>query len=134
MIHLTRKTYFSAGHRYANPEWSEEKNREVFGKCFNPGGHGHNYVLEVTVGGDPDPKTGMVINLAVIDKILQAVLEEVDHKNLNLDIAQFQNRNPTTENLAVYLWGRIRERLGDAARLEHLRLYEDENLYVDYTG
>lgn len=133
MVYLTRKAYFSAAHRYHNPKFSDEENRRVFGKCNFPHGHGHNYVVEVTVRGEPAPDTGMVINLVQLDKVIKIVTEEVDHKHLNMDLPYFADVIPTTENIALFLWKRIEAELKGAAQLHHLRLFEDEGLYVDVT-
>jgi len=131
---LTKKMEFSASHRYWNPEWSEEKNREVFGKSAGPHGHGHNYCLEVTVEGEVDPGTGMIINLYDLKTIMKEVLEDFDHKHLNDDNPHFRDLIPTTENIARVLWDIFEGRLGDeeSCRLYRIRLYETPDLYVDY--
>ncbi len=131
---LTKTFEFSASHRYYRDEWPEEKNRRVFGACAYPNGHGHNYLLEVTVDGPVDPVTGMVINLVDLKAVVEEVLEEFDHKHLNKDMAYFRERIPTSENLAVTLWGLIERRLTAPARLARLRLHEDEDLSVEYRG
>lgn len=134
MIYLTRRVEFSASHYYHNPGLSEEENRRVFGKCSNLYGHGHNYALEVTVGGDVDPATGMVLNITDLKKLLDAeVLEPMDHKMLNKEVPEFADRNPTTENIAVAIWNRLAPRL-TFGRLHRVRLYETGDLYVDYYG
>jgi 6-pyruvoyltetrahydropterin/6-carboxytetrahydropterin synthase len=127
---LTKRIEFAAAHRYQKPEWDEAKNRAVFGRCFNPPAHGHNYLLEVTVSGDVDPNTGMVINLFDLKRVLLGVLEEFDHKNLNLDMPYFIDRIPTSENLARVLWTKLAEQK-DIGTLHAIRLYEDEDLYAD---
>ncbi|HEX9285239.1 MAG TPA: 6-carboxytetrahydropterin synthase [Nitrospirales bacterium] len=132
-VRLTKRLEFSASHRYHNPAWSDERNKTVFGKCNNPHGHGHNYLLEVTVAGAVDPATGMVVNLYDLKTVLEQVLVEFDHKNLQADTPYFTGRIPTTENLAVVLWDRIAERL-QGAQLVALRLFEEEDLSVDYQG
>jgi 6-pyruvoyltetrahydropterin/6-carboxytetrahydropterin synthase len=132
-VRLTKRLEFSASHRYHNPAWSDERNKAVFGKCNNPHGHGHNYLLEVTVAGAVDPMTGIVINLSDLKTVLEHVLVEFDHKNLQEDTPYFTGRIPTTENLAVVLWDRIAERL-QVAQLVALRLFEEEDLSVDYQG
>ena len=131
---LTKKMEFSASHRYRNPEWSEEKNREVFGKSAGPHGHGHNYCLEVTVEGEVDPGTGMIINLYDLKIIMKDVLEDFDHKHLNDDNPHFRDLIPTTENIARVLWDIFEGRLGEeeSCRLYRIRLYETPDLYVDY--
>lgn len=126
---LTKRIEFAAAHRYYRPDWDEAKNRAVFGRCFNPPAHGHNYLLEVTVSGDVDPDTGMVINLFDLKRVLLGVLEEFDHKNLNLDMPYFVDRIPTSENLARVLWTKLSEQK-DIGTLHAIRLYEDEDLYA----
>jgi 6-pyruvoyltetrahydropterin/6-carboxytetrahydropterin synthase len=129
---LTKRIEFAAAHRYHKAEWDEAKNRAVFGRCYNPPAHGHNYLLEVTVSGDVDPKTGMVINLFDLKRVLLGVLEEFDHKNLNLDMPYFADRIPTSENLARVLWTKLADQK-DIGVLHGIRLYEDEDLYADVT-
>ncbi|HEY7533533.1 MAG TPA: 6-carboxytetrahydropterin synthase [Nitrospiraceae bacterium] len=129
---LTKRIEFAAAHRYYKPEWDEAKNRSVFGRCYNPPAHGHNYLMEVTVSGDVDPKTGMVINLFDLKRVLLAVIEEFDHKHLNLDMPYFAERIPTSENLARVLWTKLVEHK-DIGELHAIRLYEDEDLYADVT-
>jgi 6-pyruvoyltetrahydropterin/6-carboxytetrahydropterin synthase len=130
---LTKRIEFAAAHRYHRAEWDEAKNRAVFGRCHNPPAHGHNYLLEVTVSGDVDPKTGMVINLFDLKRVLLAVLEEFDHKNLNLDMPYFADRIPTSENLARVLWTKLAEQK-DIGVLHGIRLYEDEDLFADVSN
>ncbi len=130
--HLTRRASFAAGHRYHNPKWSEEKNRAVFGKCNFENGHGHNYVLEVTVTGNIDPETGMVINLVDLDRILHEVIDPLDHRFLNKDIPHFSELIPTTENVALYLANQLQGKL-TGCRLARLRLYEDPTLWAEVT-
>jgi|APFre7841882590_1041340.scaffolds.fasta_scaffold00330_8 6-pyruvoyltetrahydropterin/6-carboxytetrahydropterin synthase len=129
---LTKRIEFAAAHRYFKPEWDEAKNRAVFGLCYNPPAHGHNYMVEVTVVGEVDPKTGMVVNLFDLKRILLNVLEEFDHKNLNLDMPYFESRIPTSENLARVLWSKL-EVQKDIGTLRAIRLYEDEDLYAEVT-
>jgi 6-pyruvoyltetrahydropterin/6-carboxytetrahydropterin synthase len=130
---LTKRIEFAAAHRYVKPEWDEAKNRAVFGPCYNPPAHGHNYMVEVTVSGEVDPKTGMVVNLFDLKRILLDVLEEFDHKNLNLDMPYFKDRIPTSENLARVLWTKLDKR-HDIGTLHAIRLYEDEDLYAEVTA
>lgn len=130
---LTKRIEFAAAHRYLRPEWYEAKNRAVFGPCYNPPAHGHNYMLEVTVSGEVDAKTGMVINLFDLKRVLLQVIEEFDHKNLNLDMPYFKDRIPTSENIARVLWAKL-ETQRDIGRLDRIRLYEDEDLYADVTA
>lgn len=133
-VRVTRRVQFSAGHRLYNPAWSEEKNRELFGPCSNPSGHGHNYDLEVTVDGDIDPGTGYVMNLKSLRDLLQRVIvRDVDHANLNVDVEWLRDVIPTAENLAVRIWQRLEPRL-DGARLVAVRIRETERNYVEYRG
>jgi 6-pyruvoyltetrahydropterin/6-carboxytetrahydropterin synthase len=130
---LTKRIEFAAAHRYIKPEWDEAKNRAAFGLCYNPPAHGHNYLLEVTVTGEVDPKTGMVVNLFDLKRILLEVLEEFDHKNLNLDMPYFEDLIPTSENLARVLWTKLNTQKA-IGTLHAIRLYEDEDLYADVTA
>lgn len=130
---LTKRIEFAAAHRYIKPEWDEARNRAVFGLCYNPPAHGHNYMVEVTVVGEVDAKTGMVVNLFDLKRILLDVLEEFDHKNLNLDMSYFKDRIPTSENLARLLWAKL-EVQKDIGALHTIRLYEDEDLYAEVTA
>lgn len=132
---ITKKTDFSASHRYWNPDWDEKKNIEVFGKNISPHGHGHNFQLEVTVEGEIDQQTGMVINLFDLKEILKTVLENYDHKYLNEDLEIFKSVIPTPENIAKQLWVDIEAELlrrNAACSLYKVRLYETPDLYVDY--
>lgn len=133
---LTRKVEFSASHVCANPSWTDARNREVYGPNANPHGHGHNYILEVTVEGTPDPVTGMVFDLREIKEILnEEVVGPMDHRFLNREVPPFDRIVPTAENLAVEIWRRIEPPLQrDNARLHNVRLYETPDLYVDYGG
>jgi 6-pyruvoyltetrahydropterin/6-carboxytetrahydropterin synthase len=136
MVYLTRRYRFSAGHRLHNEALTTEENRRVYGKCNNPQGHGHNYVLEVTVAGTIDPTTGMVCDLSMLDAIVaKEVLEPFDHKNLNLDVESFRHRVPTTENLSIEIFELLRKRLevegnGGRVRLARVRLAETEANFV----
>jgi len=130
---LTKRIEFAAAHRYFRPEWDEAKNRAVFGRCYNPPAHGHNYMLEVTVSGVVDPQTGMVINLFDLKRVLLGMIEEFDHKNLNLDMPYFADRIPTSENLARVLWTKL-EPQPDIGTLHAIRLYEDEDLFAEITA
>ncbi len=130
---LTKRIEFSSSHRYIKPEWDEAKNRAVFGPCYNPPAHGHNYLLEVTVSGEVDPKTGMVINLFDLKRVLLEVIEEFDHKNFNLDMPYFKDRIPTSENIARVLWSKLVVQK-DIGALQAIRLCEDEDLYADITA
>lgn len=134
---LTRIARFTAAHRYYRPEWSEAENRRVFGACANPHGHGHNYVLEVTVAGEIDGKTGFSTDLGVLDHLIASRITAVlDHQHLNHAVPEFAEGKaiPTSENILVYCWDRLASGLPDGARLHRLRLHEDTTFYVDYYG
>ncbi len=133
-VTVHRKAHFNAAHRLFNKSWSDEKNLEIFGKCSNPNYHGHNYELVVSVTGDIDQETGMVIDLKILQKIIYDKIEtEFDHKNLNLDVAYFQDKIPTAENIVVVIWGILRKELPDQLDLE-VTLYETPRNFVTYTG
>lgn len=129
-VSLTKRIEFSASHRYHNEAWDDARNREVFGACNIPPGHGHNYLLEVTVSGEVPGETGMVVNLYDLKQVLKQVLVEFDHKHLNLDTPYFKDRIPTTENLAGVLWKRLAA-YQEIGCLEKIRLFESEDLWVD---
>ncbi|MGE0469097.1 MAG: putative 6-pyruvoyl-tetrahydropterin synthase (Modular protein) [Candidatus Nitrospira kreftii] len=133
LVLLTKRIEFAAAHRYMRMEWDEAKNRAAFGHCYNPPAHGHNYLLEVTVAGEIDPKTGMVVNLFDLKRVLLDMIEEFDHKNLNLDMPYFKDRIPTSENFAHVLWGKLATEQ-DIGALHALRLCEDEDLYAEVTA
>lgn len=134
MIYLTRRAEFSAAHYYHNPDFSAEENRRIFGKCNNPHGHGHNYTLEVTVAGEVDRTTGMVLDLKDLKALLEReVLQLMDHKFLNKEVESFATKIPTTENIAVEIWNLLAPKLS-AGKLHRIRLYETADLYVDYYG
>jgi 6-pyruvoyltetrahydropterin/6-carboxytetrahydropterin synthase len=130
---LTKRIEFAAAHRYIKPEWDEAKNRAVFGPCYNAPAHGHNYMLEVTVSGEVDARTGMVINLFDLKQVLLAVIEEFDHMNFNLDLPYFRDRIPTSENIARVLWGKLVAQ-AEIGTLDAIRLYEDEDLFAEITA
>jgi 6-pyruvoyltetrahydropterin/6-carboxytetrahydropterin synthase len=130
-VSVYRKAHFNAAHRLHRSDWSDEQNTEVFGKCNLPNYHGHNYVLEVKITGPIDPETGYVIDLGKLKKIMnEEVIERYDHRNLNLDIPEFEELNPTVENIATVIFARMRKRIDDSLGLG-LRLYETERNYVD---
>lgn len=135
-VYISRRAMFSASHRYHNPRWSDEKNREVFGACNRPFGHGHNYEVEVTVAGQVDPETGMVLNLREIDAILNdEVISRLDHRHLNEEVPEWKDRIPSTENIAIAIWERIAPRLARShARLHRVRVHESPDLYAEYLG
>ncbi len=131
-VAVFRKEHFNAAHRLHNPAWSEAKNDSVFGLCNNPNFHGHNYELVVKVVGEIDPETGYVIDLKILSDLVKAeVIDRFDHKNLNLDTAEFASLNPTAENIAVVIYELLRARL-DAELDLHIRLYETERNFVEY--
>lgn len=131
-VSVFRKEHFNAAHRLFNPKWDDEKNREVFGKCSNPHYHGHNYELEIKVTGIPDSETGYVMDLKKLsDLVRDNVLNEFDHKNLNLDTKFFSNLNPTAENIAIVIYGILRPMIRDDFELK-VRLYETDRNFVEY--
>ena len=131
-ISIFRKAHFNAAHRLFNPEWSDEKNWEIFGKCNNPNYHGHNYELEVKVTGDIDPETGYVMNLKELKDIIKKDIEDkFDHKNLNLDVPEFKNLLPSTENFCILIYDILKEKLDPKFDLS-VRLYETPRNYVEY--
>ena len=136
-VTLTRVAVFSAAHRYFRPEWSPERNAEVFGSYSSEHGHGHRYECHVTVSGPMAEETGMIINLRDLDAVLQdEVTARMDHRHLNHDVPEFAFGKviPTCEALAVHLWERIRARLPEGIRLERVRVQEDPYLYAEYAG
>jgi 6-pyruvoyltetrahydropterin/6-carboxytetrahydropterin synthase len=134
MVYLTRKAEFAASHYYHNPELSPEENRRIFGKCNNPNGHGHNYVVEVTVKGDVDARSGFVVDLKELKDILnREVLDAMDHRFLNKEVPEFLDQIPTTENIAIAIWRRLLPKMRKA-RLHQVRVYENADLFVDYYG
>ncbi|MCC6418172.1 MAG: 6-carboxytetrahydropterin synthase [Gemmataceae bacterium] len=134
MIHLTEQFEFSAAHRLHCPQLTENQNRATFGKCNNPNGHGHNYVVEVTVAGAADPATGLLCTRRQLEQaVRQRVLDRFDHRHLNKDTAEFRDLNPTVENIARAVWRLLDGQLG-AARLERVRVYETPKTWADCTG
>lgn len=133
-VYVTRKVHFNAAHRLFNPNWSDEQNEAVFGLCNNKNWHGHNYELEVTVCGIPNPETGYVIDLKILSDLLEEkVIQKVDHKNLNLDVDFLQNIIPTAENIAIAIWYRICDDL-PSGTLYSVKLYETPRNFVEYKG
>ena len=130
---ISKKFEFSASHRYWRNEWSQEKNDSIFGLCTSPYGHGHNYELHVTVSGEVNPMTGMIINLTDLKKMVTRIINQFDHKFLNIDTPYFKDIIPTTENIARVLFDLIKNELGDKGNfsLHKIRLYERADLYVD---
>ena len=137
MVLLTRKAEFSSAHYYYNDAWSQQENEKVFGKCANRNGHGHNYTLEVTVAGEPDPVTGFVVDLKWLKDVMEEkVLAAYDHKHLNLDVPEFAHAIPTTENIAIAAWKRLQPALTAAggASLSRIRVYETPEIFAEYRG
>jgi 6-pyruvoyltetrahydropterin/6-carboxytetrahydropterin synthase len=133
-ITVCRKEHFNAAHRLHNPEWSDEHNQRVFGKCNNPHYHGHNYELIVRLTGDVDPETGYLYDLKRLsDLIKREILDTFDHRNLNLDTVEFRDLNPTAENIAVVIWNRLRAHLEPRFALS-VTLYETDRNFVEYHG
>jgi 6-pyruvoyltetrahydropterin/6-carboxytetrahydropterin synthase len=134
MVYLTRKEHFSASHRLYNPTFSEKDNLEIYGKCAYPNGHGHNYEIEVTVAGEPDPRTGMIIDLKKLSDLLKAeIVEKVDHKHLNIDVDFLRDIIPTAENIAVVFWKILSPRI-HGGKLHSIRVYETPNNFAEYRG
>ena len=134
MVYVTRREVFSASHRLHNPELSDSENQEIFGKCNNKNGHGHNYTLEVMVSGEVDPKTGYVVDLKELKTIISKhVIKKVDHKHLNDDTDFLKGVNPTTENLAIGIWNQLVDVI-PSGKLYSVKLYETENNYIEYKG
>lgn len=134
MVRLTRSFEFSAAHRLHCEQFSEEENRNIFGKCGNPHGHGHNYVVEVTVSGMPDSQSGMLIPMNEFDHIVyERVITRYDHKHLNIECAEFQQLNPSVENIARSIWDRLCDAF-DRVSLTHVRVWETPKTYAEYSG
>jgi len=134
MVYVKRRETFSAAHRLYNPAYSDEKNLEVFGKCSNPSWHGHNYVLEVTVAGEPDPETGFVIDLKILKQIIyDNILQKVDHKNLNTETDFMKGIIPSAENIAKAIFNELKDKL-PSGRLHCVKLFETEKNIVEYKG
>jgi 6-pyruvoyltetrahydropterin/6-carboxytetrahydropterin synthase len=129
MVYLTRKLEFSASHLYHNPALSAEENRRVFGKCNNP--HGHNYTLEVTIAGEPNPVTGMVLDLKALKEILdREITQRMDHRFLNYEVGELKGQIPTNENVARVIWNLLEPKIPQG-RLHRVRLYESADLFAD---
>lgn len=134
-FHLTRRVSFAAAHRYRVPDWSDERNSEVFGLCAHPNYHGHTYVCDVTVRGELDETTGMIVDLGRVDRVLAAeVRDRFDHRNINLDVPEFADGRlvPTGENLARFIFERVQRALGAAATVTAVTIAEDDTLRVTY--
>ncbi len=134
MIYVTRREIFSASHRLFNHKWNEEKNIDVFDKCANLNGHGHNYVLEVVVAGEINLETGYLIDLKILKKIInEVIISKVDHKHLNFDVDFLSGVIPTAENIAVAIWHQLFNRIPNG-KLFSVKVYETENNYAEYKG
>lgn len=134
MVFVTRKAHFSASHRLFNPTFTDVDNEAIFDKCNNPNGHGHNYTLEVTVKGIPDPKTGYVIDLKLLRDIVEnKIIDKVDHKHLNYDVDFLHGIIPTAENIAIVFWGIIERNL-PVGELFSVKLFESDSNFVEYFG
>lgn len=133
-VKVSRKAHFNAAHRLYRPDWDEEKNDTVFGLCNNPNYHGHNYELIVSVTGEIDPETGFVIDMKDLKQLIREKIEaDFDHKNLNLEVAEFQKLNPTAENIARVIWDKLRPHISADKELEVV-LYETPRNFVTYSG
>jgi 6-pyruvoyltetrahydropterin/6-carboxytetrahydropterin synthase len=134
LVSVFRKAHFNAAHRLHNPSLSEDENKRLFGLCNNPNYHGHNYSLEVKVKGEIDPITGYVIDAKILKNIIKSEVEDkFDHRNLNIDVEEFKNLNPTAENIAIVIWNKVRNKLPEHLTLS-VRLYETENNFVEFDG
>ena len=135
-VFLTRRERFNAAHRMFHLEWSDDKNLEVYGKCSNPNWHGHNYVLYVTVKGEVKPDIGYVVNLKTLSKIInENVIEHLDHKNINIEVDFMKDRIPSSENLAIAIWERLKPHIQALGiELHCIKIEETENNFVEYYG
>lgn len=133
-VKVSRKAHFNAAHRLYRKDWSAEKNEKIFGKCNNPNFHGHNYGLVVSVTGKIDQGTGFVIDVKILKDLIKSEVEDVmDHKNLNLEVAEFKQLNPTAENIAVVIWNKLRPHIDKSNELEVV-LYETPRNFVTFSG
>lgn len=134
MIYITRREVFSASHRLYNPKFDDIKNLEIYGKCSNKNGHGHNYILEVVVAGEIDPETGYLIDLKDLKEIIiENVVSKLDHQNLNVDVEFMKGVIPTSENITMAIWKELENKI-PRGKLYSIKLYETENNYVEYRG
>jgi len=136
MIYITRRERFSAAHRMFRQEWSDEKNFQVFGKCSNPNWHGHDYVLYVTIKGEPSEETGFFMNISDLkDIIREKVVERLDHRNINTEVGFMKGKVTTTENLAIAIWDELKPAIEEAgAELHSIKIQETENNTIEYYG
>lgn len=134
MVYITRKASFSAAHRLFNPELSDNENYEIYDKCNNYWGHGHNYTIEVTICGTPNPKTGYLIDLKILKKIInEEIIEKVDHKHLNIDVDMFQGVITSLENIAAVFWQQLENKIPNG-KLYKIKVFETENNWIEYFG
>ncbi len=136
MIYITRKEHFNAAHKLHRPDWSEEKNSEIFGKCSNPNWHGHNYEIFVTVKGEPAEETGFVVDLKFLSKLIkERVIDKLDHKNINMDVDFMAGKMASTEILTIAIWNQLETEIANKGCFLHcVKLYETENNFVEYFG
>jgi 6-pyruvoyltetrahydropterin/6-carboxytetrahydropterin synthase len=136
MIYLTRVEQFNAAHKLVNTSWSDEQNEQVFGKCANANWHGHNYELHVTIKGEPNPETGFVFNAKTLGTLIKNVIvEQLDHKNLNLDVAFLKGKFTSAENVAIGIWEQLEPHIIEAGvQLHCIKLIETSHIYVEYFG
>ena len=133
-VTVSRKAHFNAAHRLYRPDWDDAKNEQVFGKCSNPNYHGHNYELTVSVTGKIDPETGFVMDVKILKDLIRSEIEDAfDHKNLNIEVPEFKNLNPTAENIVVVIWDKLRKHITTDLDLEVV-LYETPRNFVKYAG
>ena len=133
-VTVSRRAHFNAAHRLYRPNWSDEKNEAIFGKCNNPHYHGHNYELIVSVTGEVDPETGYVVDVKILKDFIKSEVEDVlDHKNLNLEVPEFKETNPTAENIVIFIYNKLKLVLEDRLDLE-VTLYETPRNFVSYSG
>ncbi len=133
-VKVSRKAHFNAAHRLFRPDWDEDTNNRVFGKCNNPHFHGHNYELIVSISGEIDPETGFVMDLKVLKDLIKSEVEDaLDHKNLNLEVPEFKELNPTAEHIAIVVWNKLRPHIAENKDLEVI-LYETPRNFVTYSG
>jgi 6-pyruvoyltetrahydropterin/6-carboxytetrahydropterin synthase len=134
MVYVTRKAHFSAAHRLFNPAFSDTKNEAVFDKCNNLRGHGHNYEIEVTIKGIPDPETGYVIDLKKLARLMdELIIDKVDHKHLNYDVEELRGIIPTAENIALVFWSLLEPHIKEG-KLHSIKVFESDNNFVEYLG
>lgn len=135
LLYITRKEHFNAAHQLWNPKISDEENFTLFGKCANPNFHGHNFDLFVCVKGQPDPDTGLVMDLKKLKVIIrEQVIDDLDHQNMNIDVSWLQGQMPSIENIAVAIWNRISPHLPEGVLLHKITLWETQNNFVEYFG